>query len=161
MVSPFLENLKKAVGNEEFNSEAARKIIEITNLADTKFVPKTNEELTTKLNEAKAKLTGDNLPPVTEEEAAAMNAEYEAHMEDIKKRDAVNVQLATLVEIEDMVKLSVVDMLTFIDELEEKFPDELGNEDPAIPNSIPNPMFVELIKKIEEVKTKYSIFINN
>ena len=100
----------------------------------------------------------DNAVTVTEEEAAAINAEYEAYMEDVKKRDAVNVQLATLVEIENMVKLSVVDMLTFIDELEEKFPDELGNEEPAIPNSIPNPMFVELIKKIEEVKTKYSIY---
>lgn len=150
MVSPFLENLKKAVENEEFNSEAARKIIEITNLVDTKFVPKTNEELTTKLNEAKAKLTGDNLPPVTEEEAAAMNAEYEAHMEDVKKRDAVNVQLATLVEIEDMVKLSVVDMLTFIDELEEKFDSELDKA---------NPMFTDLITKIEEIKKNYKEFI--
>lgn len=161
MATSFLDNLKNAVDNGDFNSEAARKLIEIGNLADTKFVPKTNEELTAKLNEINAKLTGDNLPPVTEEEAAAMNAEYEAHMEDVKKRDAVNVQLATLVEIEDMVKLSVIDMFMFISDLTDKFPDELGNEEPAIPNSIPNPMFVELIKKIEEVKTKYSIFINN
>jgi len=158
MATSFLDNLKNAVDNGDFNSEAARKLIEIGNLADTKFIPKTNEELTEKLNTVKEKLVVDNAVTVTEEEAAAINAEYEAYMEDVKKRDAVNVQLATLVEIEDMVKLSVVDMLTFIDELEEKFPDELGNEEPAIPNSIPNPMFVELIKKIEEVKTKYSIY---
>jgi len=158
MATSFLDNLKNAVDNGDFNSEAARKLIEIGNLADTKFIPKTNEELTEKLNTVKEKLVVDNAVTVTEEEAAAINAEYEAYMEDVKKRDAVNVQLATLVEIENMVKLSVVDMLTFIDELEEKFPDELGNEEPAIPNSIPNPMFVELIKKIEEVKTKYSIY---
>ena len=158
MATSFLDNLKNAVDNGDFNSEAARKLIEIGNLADTKFIPKTNEQLLEKLNTVKEKLVGDNAVTVTEEEAAAINAEYEAYMEDVKKRDAVNVQLATLVEIEDMVKLSVVDMLTFIDELEEKFPDELGNEEPAIPNSIPNPMFVELIKKIEEVKTKYSIY---
>ncbi len=158
MATSFLDNLKNAVDNGDFNSEAARKLIEIGNLADTKFIPKTNEQLLEKLNTVKEKLVGDNAVTVTEEEAAAINAEYEAYMEDVKKRDAVNVQLATLVEIENMVKLSVVDMLTFIDELEEKFPDELGNEEPAIPNSIPNPMFVELIKKIEEVKTKYSIY---
>ena len=158
MATSFLDNLKNAVDNGDFNSEAARKLIEIGNLADTKFIPKTNEQLLEKLNTVKEKLVVDNAVTVTEEEAAAINAEYEAYMEDVKKRDAVNVQLATLVEIEDMVKLSVVDMLTFIDELEEKFPDELGNEEPAIPNSIPNPMFVELIKKIEEVKTKYSIY---
>jgi len=150
MVSPFLENLKKAVENEEFNSEAAKKIIEINNLADTKFVPKTNEELTTKLNEVKAKLSDDNLPPVTEEEAAAMKAEYDAHMEDIKKRDVVNIQLATLVEIEDMVKLSVIDMLMFIDELEDKFSSELDKA---------NPMFIDLITKIEEIKKNYKEFI--
>jgi len=150
MATSFLDNLKNAVDNGDFNSEAARKLIEIGNLADTKFVPKTNEELTEKLNTVKEKLVGDNAVTVTEEEAAAINAEYEAYMEDVKKRDVVNVQLATLVEIEDMVKLSVVDMLTFIDELEEKFDSELDKA---------NPMFTDLITKIEEIKKNYKEFI--
>ena len=48
----------------------------------------------------------------------------------IKKQDAINVQLATLIDIEDMLKASIDDMFSFTDELEEKFAKEFEAEDP-------------------------------
>jgi len=63
----------------------------------------------------------------------------------------VNVQIATLVDIEDMVQLSIGDMMTFVVELENKFENELKGDS----------MYAELSKRIEEIKSKYSSIINN
>lgn len=140
----FLESLKDAVENGEFNSEAAKKINDIDKLADEKL--KTAEvSLDERLKQAGAKT-------VTEEEAAMISSDFENKMEEIKKQDAVNKQLATLIEVEDMVKLSVDDMFSFIDELEDKFVKEFETEDP---------MFGDLHLKIEQIKSKYNSIINN
>jgi len=60
--------------------------------------------------------------------------------------DAVNNQLATLIEIEDMVKLSIADMMGHVEELEDKFKKEF---------EIKNSMFDDLSQKIKEIKSKY------
>jgi len=149
MGTPFLDNLKKAVETGEFNSEAAKKIIEIDKLADEK---KNAFGLVTDRIEKSGFAKS-----VTEEEAAALNSDYEKQMELVKKQDEenkriadltnlVDTQLTTLVEIEDMVKLSIIDMLTFTNELEEKFSKELEAKDP---------MFKDLYLKIQEVKNKF------
>jgi hypothetical protein len=64
----------------------------------------------------------------------------------------VDTQLKTLVEIEEMVKASIEDMSSFIDELESRFEKELDNEDP---------IFADLSQKIDEISSKYSSIINN
>jgi hypothetical protein len=151
MASDFLNKLKNAVENGEFNSEAAKKIVEIDKLADNVKIPSSNREIAERLDELKNELGGE-AKQVTEEEAAAINAEYEKQMEIIKKQDAINTQLATLIEIEDMVTLSIQDMLTFVNELEEKFKVELSEGNPA---------FNDLTTKLVEVKRKYNTFINN
>jgi hypothetical protein len=138
MASPFLENLKKSVDNGEFNSEAAKKIIEIDKLADEKI--NAFGLVTDRIEKA------GYAESVTEEEAAIVSSKYEEEMEKIKKQDAVNQQLATLIEIEDMVKLSVIDMLTFAKELEEKFGKEFEAKDP---------MFNDLYLRIQEVKNVF------
>jgi len=152
MASNFLENLKKSVEEGNFNSEAAKKIIEIDKLADEKFV-KTNDGtkyVDTKNLDELTKEVG--VKTVTEEEAAVLNSEYEMEMERVKKQDAVNQQLATLIEIEDIVKLSIDDMLAFVDELDDKFSKEFESEDP---------MFGDLAQKIEQINSKYNPIINN
>jgi hypothetical protein len=132
MATPFLDNLKKAVETGEFNSEAAKKIIEIDKLADEK---KNAFGLVTDRIEKSGYAKS-----VTEEEAAPINSEYEKQMELVKKQDEENkriadltnlvgTQLDTLGEIEDMVELSIADMLSFVDELEGRFQkefDEIG-----------------------------------
>ena len=149
MASPFLENLKKSVEEGDFNSEAAKKIIEIDKLADEK---KNAFGLVIDRSEKSGFAES-----VTEEEAAAANSDFEKKMEETKKQDeenkriadlanAVSTQLSTLIEIEDMVKLSVVDMLSFTEELEEKFSKEFEAKDP---------MFNDLYLRIQEVKNVF------
>jgi hypothetical protein len=148
----FLENLKQDLEKGNFNSDAAKKINEIDELADEKFIETRDgnkyvntENLDKLVNEAGVKT-------VTEEEAAALNSDYEKKMEEIKKQDVVNKQLATLIEVEDMVKASVEDMLLYLDELEENFEKQFEEEDP---------MFGELSQKIEQIRSKYNFIINN
>ena len=144
-MNPFLESLKKSVETGEFNSEAAKKINEIDKLAD--IIAPTGgaaANIEKRLKEA-------GIKTVTEEEALTLNSEYDKKMEEIKKQDTVNLQLATLTDIEDMVKLSVDDMVSFIKELEDKFKKEFDENDP---------IFEKLKTKIIEIKLKYISFIN-
>jgi hypothetical protein len=150
-MSDFLENLKKAADEGEFNSEAAKKILEINELADKKIGEATPADLE-RIQESLEKRQGEELvAPVSEEKVLEANTEYEKKMAQLKKLDAVNAQLAILIEIEDMVKLSIEDMFGFTDELEAKFEKEFETEDP---------MFGDLSQKIEELKSKYKSIIN-
>ena len=121
-MSDFLKNLKDAVENEEFNSEAAQRINKINELADEKSVGGAQEELDKRLEDAGVK-------NVTAEEAVAISSQYEEKMAKIKERDAVNAQLATLIEIDDMVKLSIIDLFEFLEGLEEKFAKQFDDVD--------------------------------
>ena len=150
-MNPYLENLKKAVETGDFNSEAAKKIIQIDKNADNaKGLSLTEEE---KAELAKKRLDGTlkENTVVTEEEVLKLNSEYEKKMAEIKKQDAVNLQLATLTDIEDMVVASVNDMVSFIKELEDKFKKEFDENDP---------IFEKLKTKTLEIKLKYISFIN-
>jgi len=154
-MNPFLENLKKSVDAGEFNSEAAKKIIEISKLAETK-VPvggfKTEEDLKILQKSINDRVQGAGVKSVDEEEALKLNSDYEKKMQEIKEEDTINQQVVTLADIEDMVKLSITDMLSFVTELEDKFKKEIAEANPAVKN---------LIAKIEELKNKYNTIINN
>lgn len=154
-MNPFLENLKNSVDKGEFNSEAAKKIIEISKLAETK-VPvggfKSEEDLKELQNSIDKRVQGAGVKSVSEEEALKLNSDYEKKMQEIKEEDAINQQVVTLVDIEDMVKLSIRDMLSFVTELEDKFKKEIEEKKPT---------HIVLATKIEELKNKYSTIINN
>jgi len=187
-MSDFLEKLKKAADTGEFNSEAAKKILEINELADKKLGNGTEADLENlkeklkrrvagELEEVKAteavpeeveatevtpeEVKGTEVVPeepeekksveapeskVSEEEVAVLNSIYEKKMANLKLIDSVNAQLATLIEIEDMVKMSIDDMFGFIKDLEDKFSLEFEKE---------NPIFGDLYLKIEEIQSKY------
>lgn len=155
-MSEFLDNLKKAADNGEFNSEAAKKILEVHDLAEKKLQGK---DVVEELENIKSSLEkrqeeaveSEEVKPVSEEKVAEAYTEYEKKMAQFKKLDMVNAQLATLTEIEDMVKLSIEDMFGFVDELEAKFVKEIETEDP---------MFGELFLKLESIKSKYKSIIN-
>mgnify|MGYP001561921865 CR=1 FL=1 len=165
--SDFLKKLKKAVDTGEFNSEAAKKIIEVDKLADEKLITMTkpnesiNDSNLSKSINDRLKMAG--IKTVSEEEALTLNSEYEKQMEEIKKRDEenkriaeltnlVDKQLETLIEIEDMVKASIQDMLVFAKELNEKFGKEFEAK---------NPIFANLLEKINQINMKYNNSINN
>ena len=144
----FLDNLKNAADNGEFNSEAAKKIIEISELAEDKLKGvKDAEELEQKVEK---RIEDQEIKSVSEEEAVELNSEYEKKMADIKKLDAVTKQLGTLVEIEDMVVLTVGDMFSHVNELKTQLEKQLKDD----------PMFSDLSKKIGEIENKYKSIIN-
>jgi hypothetical protein len=145
MASDFLKNLQKTVETGDFNSEAAKKIIEITELADSKMG--STKAIDAAMEVAERQVA---VQTVTEQEAAAINSSYEEKMANIKKQDAINVQIATLIDIEDMLKANIDDMFSFTDELEAKFANEFESEDP---------MFGELYQKIENLKLQYKKLI--
>jgi hypothetical protein len=161
-MSDFLKNLKDAVEKGEFNSEAANKITEINELAEKKRV-EANPEKTGNIHEdavagvnkledsLKKRVDEAGHKTVTEEEAKALNTEYEKKMEEFKKIDLANKQLVTLIEMEDMIIASIEDMVMYCEELENKIDKEFDKE---------NPYFSEVYKKIEDLKSKYNSFIN-
>ena len=153
-MAKFLEDLKNAVTTGDFNSEAAKKIIEISNLADAKLNRDLSpeERLAALKTSVKANYSGNTAVVVNEEELAELNSEYEKHMQEIQEIDIVNAQLATLIEIENIVKSGMDEMIGFIEELETRFSEKFKNE---------SFVFSELYLKIEAIKTKYKNFLNN
>ena len=150
-MSKFLEELKDAADNGKFNSDAAKKINEINDLANTKLGKIKNDKGVNDLEEfnklkEKLELNSNNVA-VTEEKALELNSEYEKKMTAIKKQDKINSQLAILIEIEDMVKASINDMFSFLEELEIKYEKDFEDEEP---------MSGDLYLKIGEIKSKYN-----
>jgi len=141
-LSPFLENLKKSVDTGEFNSDAAKKIIEVNKLAEN---PATSNALWNAYENANK---NGEIKTVTEEEAAVIKADYEKGMLEIKEKDLALQQLAMLRDIEETVRLSVYDMRDFLKTLDETFDKT-------------NPNFKELLAEVELIKNKYSSIINN
>jgi hypothetical protein len=135
----FLNNLKNAVETGEFNSDAAKKIIDINNLAETKTASESGEALNKRLESVGIRTLS--------EDDIALNLQYEQKMEEIKKYDNANKVLATLIDIEDMVIASIADMLSYVAELEDKFTKEFEEE---------NPIYADLSQKIQLIKTKYN-----
>jgi len=153
----FLKNLKDVVEKGEFNSEVANKINEINELTEKKLSGFKNDgkQIKEAIHEIedslKKRVVEAGHKTVTEEEVKEFNSEYEKKMTEFKKIDLANKQLATLIEMEDMVLASIEDMLMYCEELESKLDDEFDRE---------NPKFGELYQKIESLKSKYNSFIN-
>jgi len=140
-LSPFLENLKKSVDTGDFNSEAAKKIIEVDKVAD-------NPSTRALWNAIEVANKEGAIKTVTEEEAAEIKADYEKKMQEIKEKDLALQQIATLRDIDETVMLSVYDMRDFIKTLDENFDKT-------------KPVNVELFAEIERIKNKYSSIINS
>lgn len=151
-MSEFLENLKNAADNGEFNSDAAKKILEISELADKKMQGKDPEAEVEKLKESlEQRQEEEVVEAVSEEKAIEANSEYEKKMAQFKKQDMVNNQLAMLMEIEEMVVLTIRDMLNHVNEIETRFEKEIEGKDP---------MFDDLSQKIDLIKSTYKSIIN-
>jgi len=147
MTSDFLKNLQAAADTGTFNSEAAKKINAINEIAEEKaaFIKKVVDYKPNYVEERLSELSGEAVP-VSEEEAATLNFAYEKKMAEIREQDAVNLQIATLIDIEDIVKASIADMFSFITELDMEFEKQFADE---------NPIFSDLKNKITELKSKY------
>lgn len=144
MKSDFLKNLKQAVDNGEFNSDAAKKINEVDKLANNINIVGDSVESLNK------RLENNQKSSVSEEIANEVNSEYEKEMQIIKEKDKVNSLLANLIDIEDTVSICIDDMFSFVNEIDENLKNK---KDKVIYN--------DLILKVKEIKSKYRNFINN
>jgi hypothetical protein len=134
-MSKFLDDLKNSVESGEFNSEAAKKIIEVDKLADSVSGTTALEELQEKVG----------VKSVTDEEVGTLNSTYVKKMEEINKLDIANKQLAMLIDMEDMVKMSIGDLMSYVTHVEIEMEKELKE----------NSIFNDLSLKIEEIKNHY------
>jgi len=161
-MSDFLEKLKNAVENEEFNSEGAKKILEVNKLAENKIDMGIERLKETLMKREASSEELDETKAVSEEEMLELNSQYEEKMKALKDEERknkeiadhenmVHQQLITLMDIEAMVKASIGDMFEFVDGLESRFDEELEAKDPR---------FVDIILKIKEIKSNYKSIIN-
>jgi len=141
MGSQFLENLKKAVDDGNFNSEAAKKINEVHKLADIIAPTGGAASLLEK------RLGETVIKTVSNEKLVEVNSEYEKKMQEFKKQDLILQQIKILNEIDETIMLSIGDMHEFIKALESEF-------------DINQPEHNALFSEIEKIKVKYSS-INN
>ena len=139
--SEFLNNLLDAVNKGEFNSDVAKKINEINKLASIKAQKGNVESLLEK------RISDAGVKTVSEEDAIVANSEYEIKMNQFKEIDRINGALRNLIEIEEMVKLSIDDMFQYINELKSNFDEYDGN-------------CTELFNKIINVNGKCRNFLN-
>ena len=82
---------------------------------------------------------------VTDEEVGTLNSTYVKKMEEINKLDIANKQLAMLIDMEDMVKMSIGDLMSYVTHVEIEMEKELKE----------NSIFNDLSLKIEEIKNHY------
>jgi hypothetical protein len=141
MASPFLESLKKSVETGDFNSEAAKKIIEVDKLADNPLVPHAYSDALDKAVESGA------IKTVTESEAVEINSDFEKNMQLIKEKDLALKQIAILREIDETLMLSLYDMRDFVKTIEDSF-----DKTKAVNG--------ELFNEVAKIKNKYSSIIN-
>ena len=112
-----------------------KKIIEVDKLADSVSGTTALEELQEKVG----------VKSVTDEEVGTLNSTYVKKMEEINKLDIANKQLAMLIDMEDMVKMSIGDLMSYVTHVEIEMEKELKE----------NSFFNDLSLKIEEIKNHY------
>jgi len=139
----FLESLKKDLETGEFNSEAAKKIIEIDRLADEK---KNAEQLIEK------RLEEVGVVKLKTEDVEILNSDYDEKMEKIKRIDAGNERLADLIDREEQILQAINNMITVANDSKEGFAAEFEAKDPA---------FGDLLAKINQINMKYNNSVIN
>jgi hypothetical protein len=141
----FLDNLKNAVENGEFNSEAAKKIIEIDKLADEK---RDAEKLIEK------RLEEAGIVKLKTEDVEIINSEYEDKMKKIEQLDEANVCLSDLINREERILGEIQEMIELANSAKEEYSVEFEAKNPA---------FMDLLAKINHINMKYnnSVVLNN
>lgn len=145
----FLGSLKESLEKGEFNSEAANKINEIVDKSK-KFEENAKPG---DLGDAVKKRVEESgvKESVSEEELPELNTEYEQKMAHFKKADKINLEIATLKNIEDVVLNQLTELSNFIDILRKKYEKDNPEEFPELK---------QLLKNIESLEKKYNFVIN-
>ena len=144
-MSKFLNDLNDAVDKGVFNSDAAKKINEISDLADKKS--KNLKETSQSIEERTLK--AGKKGPMSKKEMDETKTEYENKMTLLKHQDKISSEMVSLIEFDTLVSENINDIFSQIENIEDsikKFPNIAG--------------FNNLVIKIGEIKDKYKVFIN-
>ena len=144
-MSDFLDKLKSAVDNGEFNSEVAKKINDIDELVNVKIV-NDDLKLIDKLDDVTERSASEDVVKLSVEEITEANTEYERKMSHFKKIDFINGSYANLVNIDNVINQSIEDIINYIGDIESQFENEISEDDP---------MITQLVTEIERIKLKY------
>ena len=117
----FLEDLKKAADTGEFNSDAAKKINEIDDLANDFAKTKTIEQMEDSLTDV-AEETG--IKTVSEEDVAKLNSEYEEKMKVRAKEEILLATIVTMINIDEEINEKVEELRLFIVDQKKQFDPE-------------------------------------
>jgi hypothetical protein len=145
-MNTFLNELKDALENGEFNSDVAKNINEVTEATEKKLATTSIDEITAKFEKIKGE-------PVSREVAEQKNAEFEVALKKQKERDNVLSQIARVyvaeeevnflqIEINDLIEVRnnyIKSMLSYIESIK----DLLENDG------------IDFKEAVNEIKNKY------
>jgi hypothetical protein len=132
MASEFLSELKKSVEVGNFNSDAAKKINEIANLADSKSKNIKKEDI----------ILDDNNDLVGVE----TTPEFKSNLNYYKVEDFILKQISFIKNIDNEIKLSIDVMFEYIETIKEEIEKNKETGD-----------FSPLLKEIEKIEDKFKL----
>ncbi len=141
-MSDFLENLKKSVDEGTFNSEAAKKINTVDELAEEKLEEKSTGEIDEALHE---RVFAGGIRTVDEDEVAKLNSEYEEKMKERAKEEILLATVVSLIDEDEALEEKLDSLATYIEKLRDKHP---VTEDETI---------TILHAKMDELEKKYDL----
>lgn len=135
----FLEDLKKAVEDGNFNSDAAKRINDIDKAANDVNKNKSKDEIKKSIDE---KVENSGAKTVDEDKVAELNSKYEEKMQQRAKEETIYATIATLDNLDNEIEKARNDLFLFIQQQRNKYdPDDSD--------------CAELYEKINELTNKY------
>mgnify|MGYP006290691971 CR=1 FL=1 len=135
----FLEDLKKAVEDGNFNSDAAKRINDIDKAANDVNKNKSKDEIKKSIDE---KVENSGAKTVDEDNVAELNSKYEEKMQQRAKEETIYATIATLDNLDNEIEKARNDLFLFIQQQRNKYdPDDSD--------------CAELYEKINELTNKY------
>jgi uncharacterized FAD-dependent dehydrogenase len=137
----FLEELKKAVDDGNFNSNAAKKINDIDKLADKHSKSKSTDDINQSIND---RVKDSGVKTVDKDKIADLNTEYEEKMRERSEQEKVLAVIATLDNIDHNIEKEFSDLISLIEQQKNKY--DLNDQ-----------KYSELLEKINELTNKYNL----
>jgi uncharacterized coiled-coil protein SlyX len=142
--SEFINNLKKAVEEGDFNSDAAKKINEIDKEANKIKKNKSKEDIEKSINN---KIKDSGTKAVDKDNIAELNSKYEKEMQNRAKEEKIYATIATLENLEYSIDKAFDELKKFIIQQKAKY----DSNDESCKN---------LYEKMDKLMNKYNIKIN-
>jgi len=140
-MSNLLDELKKAVDDGNFNSEAAKKLIEIDSKADEVLEEKSTEQIEQSVIDT---AISGGVKTIDGADFARLQSEYEEKMKERAREEILLATIVTLIDEDELIDEKLYSLWKFIDNIKQ----EHKAEDKGC---------AELFAKITELETKYDL----